>query len=73
MREILTVYEINEKYCKGNFFENLRYTPIYFDDRVITWREFEQWMSQQAGDRKLLVEFFTNVDFLHIRTDIDGD
>lgn len=73
MREILTVYEINERYCKGNYFENLRYTPIYFDDKMITWREFELWMSQQASDRKLMVEAFPKVDFLHIITDIDGD
>lgn len=73
MREILTVYEINERYCKGNYFENLRYTPIYFDDKMITWREFELWMSQQPSDMKLLVEAFPNVDLLHIRTNLDGD
>ena len=52
MREILTVYEINERYCKGNYFENLRYTPIYFDDKMITWREFE---CQQCFCRSSLV------------------
>lgn len=73
MKEILTVYEVITKYGKGDSFENLRFTPIMLDNRLVDCREFELWMSQQSNDRKLLVASFLNVDFLYIGTNIHED
>ncbi len=71
MREILSVYEVSEKYCKGDCFERLKYSPIYFDGSMITWKELELWRSQQPSNRMLMIESFPNLDFLRIITDFE--
>jgi len=68
MRDILTIYQVKERYFKGTYYESLKGNPIWLDDKVISLEEFELWLSQQVNSKEVRIETFPKIFFLNIRS-----